>query len=417
MIKVGFLGFGTVNSGVYEGISDSLQYLEQLLQEKICISKILVRDKKRYTNESLKDILTDCPEQFFNEQYDVVFEAMGGEQPALKYTSILLAKKIPVITANKELIAKHGQLLESIANKSETFIGYEATVAGGIPIINTLRSQLQWTAVNKVSGILNGTTNYIISKLKSGDRTFASVLKEAQQLGFAESDPTADIEGFDALYKLQILCKLCFGTWANDETFYRKGMSHLESWNFNVGSNFGLKLKYIAEAYYDGKRVQGSITPCYVDEKHPLASIEDENNGVYIQGDWLGNFLTSGPGAGKKPTATSMIEDYLHQLLKKGGDQEVTKRMKASASTEKEFIILYSKKVEKDVYERLKEVTYTIDKNIRYEDIEKVAVSITGSREIFALFNEHDEVQVFPVLRVNPVTSDAKYLSNELKIV
>ena len=413
MIKVGFLGLGTVNSGVYEGIVDSVQYLEQLLQEEICIQKILVRNKAQHLTIKHKDVLTDSPEQFFNDSFDVVFEAMGGEEPALQYISFLLTKKIPVVTANKELIAKHGQLLEGIANENGTFIGYEATVAGGIPIINTLRSQLQWTAVNRVSGILNGTTNYIISKLKNGDRTFTSVLKEAQQLGFAEADPTADIEGYDALYKLQILCKLCFGVWVNEDAFIRNGMSQIESWNFNVGAKFGLKLKYIAEAYYDGHKVQGNITPCYVEEKHPLAAIEDENNGVYIQGDWLGNFLTSGPGAGKKPTATSMIEDYLHQIQKKAKFQEVNKRRKINSSINKEFIVLYSEKNEEEVFERLNEVTCNIDKEVGFDSIDKVALLITGSREIFSLFSEQDGVQVYPVLRMSEAICD--FPSNELE--
>ncbi|OIJ07703.1 hypothetical protein BKP35_18675 [Anaerobacillus arseniciselenatis] len=413
MIKVGFLGFGTVNSGVYEGIVDSVHYLEQILQEEICIQKILVRNKAQYLIGKQKEVVTDSPEQFFAEPFDVVFEAMGGEQPALEYISFLLTKKIPVVTANKELIAKHGQLLESIANENGTFIGYEATVAGGIPIINTLRSQLQWTAVNKVSGILNGTTNYIISKLKNGDRTFSSVLKEAQQLGFAEADPTADIEGYDALYKLQILCKLCFGVWVNEDAFIRNGMSQIESWNFNVGATLGLKLKYIAEAYYDGHKVQGNITPCYVEKKHPLAAIEDENNGVYIQGDWLGNFLTSGPGAGKKPTATSMIEDYLHQIQKKAKFQEVNKRWKVNSSTNKEFIVLYSEKNEEEVFEKLNEVTYNIGNKVYSDNSEKIALLIIGGREVFSLFSEQEEVQIIPVLRMIESISDIK--SNEIE--
>lgn len=397
-MKIGLLGFGTVNSGVYEGITETLAYLEELLQEKISIEKILIRNKRRYLGIRNFDLLTDSPSEFFKHDFDVVFEAMGGEQPALDYTTFLLTKKVGIITANKELVAKHGSLLESLANKNGTFIGFEATVAGGIPIINTLRSQLQWTRVEKVAGILNGTTNYMITKLQDGVCSFENVLKEAQELGFAEADPTADVEGFDILYKLQILCKLCFGSWSKPEQFHRKGMSHLKSWHFKAGEFFDLKLKYIAEAYYDGNEVRGSISPSFVEEKYPLASIDNENNGVFLQGDWLGDFVATGPGAGQKPTATSMIEDFLHQLQKKA-TRQYKKRTKATNVENKEFLLLFDLKYEKEVYQSLKEVTYKLGKIVQFENNEKIAMLITVP-EVFPLVSRIGQhIELFPVLR------------------
>ncbi len=401
MIKIGLLGYGTVNSGVYEGITDTLGYLEHLLQDQICIEKILIRDRIKYSANANYDILTDSADEFFNHEFDVVFEAMGGEQPALDYITYLLSKRVPVITANKELVAKHGPILEHLAKKHETFIGFEATVAGGIPIINTLKSQLQWTSVEKVSGILNGTTNFIITGLQEGNRTFESVLKEAQELGFAEADPTSDVEGFDALYKLQILCRLCFGTWPTAEQFQRTGMSQLEAWHFKAGDYLQLKLKYIAEAYFDGTEVKGSISPTFVEEKHPLSSITNENNGICLQGDWLGNFVASGPGAGKKPTATSMIEDYLHQLQKKPFQQQLRKRKSANEIDSKEYLLLFDIKQELEVHQGLKKLKHIVNEVVQFENNEKVAMLVRTEELLSVIRGVCQGMEVFPVLRVS----------------
>ncbi|MCT8139550.1 homoserine dehydrogenase [Anaerobacillus sp. CMMVII] len=401
MLKIGLLGFGTVNSGVYEGITDTLPYLESILGTRITVEKILIRDKKRYLGEKNSELFTDSPDDFFSYEFDVVFEAMGGEQPALDYITFLLSKKVPIVTANKELVAKHGSNLENLAYKNETFIGYEATVAGGIPIINTLKSQLQWTSVEKISGILNGTTNYIITRLQAGSDDFETVLKEAQQLGFAEADPTSDIEGFDALYKLQILCRLCFGSWPKPEQFQRSGMSHLKSCHFKAGEYFNLKLKYIAEAYYDGTDIKGSISPCFVDAKSPLASIENENNGVYLQGDWLGNFFASGPGAGKRPTATSMIEDFLHQLQKSGNQPRVPKLKKISKLECKEFLLVFDTNNETEVYHTLKEIIHSVEEVVQFDNNQKVAMLVTINELIPLNNTANEKVEFYPVLRVN----------------
>lgn len=395
LIKIGLLGFGTVNSGVYEGMQETISIIEEIIQEKIVISKILVRNKQRYNFEKFGDLLTDIPNEFFQEDFDVVFEAIGGVQPALDYITTLLTKQTSVITANKEVIAKHGDLLEQLAQKNSVFIGFEATVAGGVPVINLLRSQLQWTSVERVSGILNGTTNYLITRLKEEDRTFESVLKEAQQLGFAEADPTADIEGFDALYKLQILSKLCFGMWVKEEQFQRKGMSNLKDWYFKVGEPLNLTLKYIAKAYYDGSHVQGSVSLCFVDKNHPLASVDNENNGIQLKSKWLGSIFISGPGAGKKPTATSMIEDFLHQVQKKNLDLPVIKRNQAIASENKQFLLLYDLKDEREVYQSLKGVRCIIDESIPIDN--HVGTLITVKDEEI-LTDITEKVKIFPVL-------------------
>lgn len=415
MIKIGLLGFGTVNTGVYEGIKTSTDYLKDVLQEDLCISKILVRNKQKYIGEHSFELITDCADDFFKEEFDIVFEAIGGVQPAIDYVTSLINRKVPIITANKELIAKYGELLEKLAYENNVFIGYEATVAGGIPIINTLRSQLQWTTVNNISAILNGTTNYIITKLNESDYSFEEVLRDAQLKGFAEADPTSDIEGYDALYKLQILCKLCFGKWVNEEAFIRQGMTHLQNHHFEVAEALNLKLKYICNAYFDDSGIKGIISPCLLEKKHPLASIENENNGIYLQGEWLGNFVASGPGAGKKPTATSMIEDYLHQQQRKQSKTEVRKRIDKINIIDFEYVVIYKLLNETVVDSLINEQTEILKKEVIFDDGEHKAILITGSSQFFTA-NNNNNLSVFPFFREKASVIQRKLENEEIKI-
>ncbi len=339
MLKIGLIGFGTVNKGVYEGIIRTKERLKEIVQDEIIFEKILVKDK---TKHNLDLLITDDIEDFFNHHFDVVFEAIGGVQPALDYIKQCLSWSIPVITANKELIAKHGETIEQMAEQNNTFIGYEAAVAGGVPIVNVLKGQLHWTEIKRVTGILNGTTNYILTHLEDGERELSEVLAEAQRLGYAEADPTNDIEGYDALYKVQILSRLCFGFWPTFKQFERRGMTHLNQSHFSIAKKLNCKLKYIADASFDGVKMNGYVSPCFVVNDHVLAAITDVNNGVQIESDWLGEYLASGPGAGKKPTATSMIEDYLFHLFSK--KKKLIKGNKEVSTIDENYAVLIGNK-------------------------------------------------------------------------
>jgi len=252
--------------------------------------------------------------------YDLIFEAIGGIEPAFTYTSTWLKKGIPVITANKKLVAEKGWLLESLAAEYDTYYGYEAAVAGGIPIINALKGTLMTTSISRVSGILNGTTNYMLTEMIENHRSFTDVLMEAQELGYAEADPTDDIEGFDAWYKIRILSRLCFGTWPDEKNITRIGVSEVEDWHAEVGEKFNFKIKLIAEAKKGGTEVKGHVTPAFLVDTEPLASVRGVTNGISLEGSQINQLLFIGPGAGKEATSNSMIEDFLfHERMKSSG--------------------------------------------------------------------------------------------------
>lgn len=393
MLKIGLIGFGTVNKGVYEGIVKTKERLSEILQDEIVVEKILVKDR---TKHSLELMITDDKEDFFNHNYDVVFEAIGGDQPALNYIKQCLQWSIPVITANKELIAKHGQLLEELAEQHNTFIGYEAAVAGGIPIINVLKGQLHWTEIKRVTGILNGTTNYILTHLKDGKREFSDVLKEAQHLGYAESDPTNDVEGFDSLYKVQILSRLCFGYWPTVEQFKRKGITELNSTHFIIAKKLNCQVKYIAEASFSGERISGHISPSFVSNDHALASINGVNNGVEIESDWLGEYVASGQGAGKKPTATSMIEDYLFHLFSKR-KKLIKCNHKCNVSNPKYAVVITNAENETLAINEFDKLSITMLNKVQADNIVGFVVEMNGLCPLTSLNGL--PVEAFPLLK------------------
>ncbi|GAE26705.1 homoserine dehydrogenase [Halalkalibacter wakoensis JCM 9140] len=318
MKRIGLIGFGTVGSGVYERLNQSKEEIHQVLGEKVEVAAILVKDRQKKRTVHVDALVTTNWEQFLEAgPYDLVFEAIGGIEPALTYTKYWLEKGIPVITANKKLVAEKGEYLEKAAQVNSTYYGYEAAVAGGIPIINALKGTLATTAISRVSGILNGTTNYMLTEMIEKNRSFADVLIEAQQLGYAEADPTDDLEGYDAWYKIRILSRLCFGYWPQAEDFSKKGVSAMMDWHVEVGERIGFKIKLIAEAWLGDKNVAGRVSPAFLTQTEPLTSVRGVTNGISLEGNSINQLLFIGPGAGKEATANSMVEDLIfHERTK-----------------------------------------------------------------------------------------------------
>ncbi|WP_232718520.1 homoserine dehydrogenase [Bacillus sp. FJAT-45037] len=312
MLKVGVLGFGTVGSGVYERLEKSRSVIERQLGEPFEVVAILVKDRQKdrvKTDNAL--ITTEWLEFLRHAEYDIVFEAIGGVDPAFSYTKSLLQKGVPVITANKKLVAIKGKHLEELARDTQTFYGYEAAVAGAIPIVNALRGTLATTSIHRVTGILNGTTNYMLTEMITKNRSFADVLLEAQQLGYAESDPTDDIESYDAWYKLAILSRLCFGKWVQLTDFSRIGVTSIEKWHVDVANEIGCQVKLVGDAAVDGNEIIGSVSPAFISNQERLASIHGVTNGIVLYGEDIGELSFIGPGAGGAATANSMVEDFL----------------------------------------------------------------------------------------------------------
>ncbi|MBU8905518.1 homoserine dehydrogenase [Desertibacillus haloalkaliphilus] len=366
MISIGLLGFGTVGEGVFERIYSAKAEIEQVLGDRVEVKKILVKDFQKQRNAD-EQLFTDNPNDFFKDRYDIVFEQMGGVEPAKDYISRLLNRNVPVITANKKLIAFAGRELEALANEHGSFISYEAAVAGGIPIINVLSSLLPTTAITKVSGILNGTTNYIVTEMNEKGRDFDEVLEEAQALGFAEADPTDDVEGFDAWYKLRILSKLCFGSWAEQSTFARIGIRNVERWHIEAAKTHGLKMKLVAEARTDGERVFGGVRPSFVAQSHPLATVDGVTNAVHLEGESGTNLLFTGPGAGKEPTANSMVEDFVHHFRQTKQPEYKRKNIKA-CTNQSEWLLFFKKEDVDRVKEHLDQITYHLNEVIEEDE-------------------------------------------------
>lgn len=304
-LKIGILGLGTVGSGVVKSLEGN---------EFVSIKKVAVRNinKKRSVNLP-DDVLTeDSFSVVKDSDIDVVVELIGGTDPAYELVKTAIENKKHVVSANKELIATYGKELFELAKKNNVIILYEAAVAGGIPIIMPIKTSLCGNKVTKVAGILNGTTNYILTKMTDEGADFAETLKQAQELGYAEADPTADVEGYDASYKISILASIVFNQRIDVKKVYREGISKITSTDIHYADELGYKIKLIAKAeMLDDGRVDIRVHPMLVSKKQMISRIDDVLNAVMVEGFPVGQVIFSGPGAGEFPTASSVIGDIL----------------------------------------------------------------------------------------------------------
>lgn len=317
-IHVALLGLGTVGEGVYQTIQTHQDRLQQVTGRPVHISAILIEHPDKYTHLDKEiTITTDIQTILQNPDIDVVFEAIVGIEPAFSYLKqCIIAGKI-IITANKEMFARHGFELKQLAQKHDTTLGYDATTAGGIPIIQTIQQLLQVNQIHKIQGILNGTSNYILTEMREQHTSFETALEQAQTLGYAEADPTNDIEGYDALYKLMILSELTFGEQPDWADIKRIGISDISAADLANSQTAEEKIKHIATIQQIEGKLHAAVEPISVTTTHPLYAIEGVDNAVYIETDLIGNLTLTGPGAGALPTASAMLEDFCTLFSKK----------------------------------------------------------------------------------------------------
>jgi len=304
-IKIGLLGLGTVGSGV-------VKVLKKF--NNIEIKKIAVRDinKNRNIEGITQDILTTDANSIINDaDIKIVVEVIGGVNPALELITQAIKNGKHIVTANKELIAKHGKTIFELAKQNNVVILYEAAVAGGIPIIMPVIQSLAGNKISKVAGILNGTTNYILTKMEEEGSDFSVVLKEAQALGYAEADPTGDVQGYDAAYKIAILASIAFNRRIDINEIYKSGIDTISPEDIKNANELGYKIKLIAIAQDINGAIDVRVHPMLVPKKHPIASISGVLNAVVVEGDAVGQVMFSGPGAGEFPTASSVVGDIL----------------------------------------------------------------------------------------------------------
>lgn len=312
-IKVAILGFGTVGEGVYRTITAHQDKLVAALGKKVEVSAILLKNKHKDRGIDQNILVTDDFEDIFRlDEIDVVFEAIVGCEPANTYLRKAIAKGCHVITANKEMFAHHGSELSQLAKENGVSIGFEATVAGGVPVIQTIGQLLNVNRIQKIEGILNGTSNYILSEMRVNQLSFEEALSLAQEKGYAESDPTNDVEGFDAFYKLMILSEIAFGKKPDWESVAREGIRSISIGEIKQAEKLGLRFKLVASVQLEGENIIGSVRPTLVSASHPLFNIEGVENSVSIEGDIVGRISLQGPGAGMLPTASAMVEDLIH---------------------------------------------------------------------------------------------------------
>ena len=305
-IRVGILGFGTVGGGVYKTLKSF---------DEVEIKKILVRDITKPRNIAPEDqhLLTDNAQEIITHpEIDVIVELMGGLEPAETYIKTAIENSKHIVTANKELLAKHGKKLFEFSEKHNKVILYEAAIAGGIPVIMPVKTILAGNKITKIQAILNGTTNYILTKMDKDGASYETVLKEAQQMGYAEADPTSDVEGFDTPYKITTLATIAFGKRVNINNVYREGISKIKLEDIKAANDLDYKIKLIALAYMDEEgRADVRVHPMLVPNNLTLAHIDYVTNAVEISGHPIGKTVLSGPGAGEFPTASSVVGDIL----------------------------------------------------------------------------------------------------------
>lgn len=312
-INVALLGFGTVGKGVYETIQKHQRHLQQVTGRQVTVSVIFIKDRQKHAGYSGDALMTtDIHEVIDNPDIDVVFEAIVGREPAFTYLKQCIQKQKHVITANKEMFAYHGNQLKVLANSHQVSIGFEATTAGGIPIIQTICQLLNANQIHQISAILNGTSNFILTEMRTKGHSFSKALAIAQAAGYAEADPTNDIEGYDALYKAMILSELVFGEQPNERNITRSGIQDITRSDINASSQNGKRWKPIATINKVKNNVQIQIRPTIISETHPLFHVEGVENAILLETDIVGRLTLTGPGAGALPTASAMIEDFCH---------------------------------------------------------------------------------------------------------
>lgn len=314
-VKIALLGFGTVASGIPFLLEENGKKIEEAAGESLEISKILIRDAAEETK--LQDqghdyhFVTDINDIISDKEIDIVVELMGRIEPAKTFILKALESGKHVVTANKDLIALHGPEIRKVAEANGLAFYYEAAVAGGIPILRNLANSFSSDKITRVLGVLNGTSNFMMTKMVEEGWSYQEALAKAQELGYAESNPTNDVEGIDAAYKVTILSQFAFGMTINFEDVKHQGISSITKEDVEVAQQLGYVIKLVGSIEECGSGISAEVSPTFLPKNHPLASVNDVMNAVYVESIGIGESMFYGPGAGQKPTATSVVADII----------------------------------------------------------------------------------------------------------
>ena len=374
MVKVAVLGYGTVGSGIVEVIKTNQDMVDKKAGDEIDVKYIL--DLRDFPGDPYENLVVHDVEVILNDpEVLVIAEAMGGVEPAYTFTKRALSAGKSVCTSNKELVAKHGAELLELARANKCNYMFEASVGGGIPIIRPLNASLTPERVDGITGILNGTTNYILTKMEKEGSDFDTVLKEAQEKGYAERNPEADVEGYDACRKIAILSSLIYGKNVNFEHIYTEGITKITTNDFAYAKKAGYTIKLLAMSKEVDGKYFAMVTPCMINDQNPLYFVNDVFNGILVHGNTLGNTMYYGAGAGKLPTASAVVSDIIDCVKHLGKtvfcfwDQEELTLSSMDDSVKRFFV-------------RVKDADFAKAKEV-FGDVEEIDAQIAGEKGFF----------------------------------
>lgn len=374
MVKVAVLGYGTVGSGIVEVIKTNQDMVNKKAGDEIDVKYIL--DLRDFPGDPYENLVVHDVEIILNDpEVRVIAEAMGGVEPAYTFTKRALSAGKSVCTSNKELVAKHGAELIELARANKCNYMFEASVGGGIPIIRPLNASLTPERVDGITGILNGTTNYILTKMEKEGSDFDTVLKEAQDKGYAERNPEADVEGYDACRKIAILSSLIYGKNVNFENIYTEGITKITTNDFAYAKKAGYTIKLLAMSKEVDGKYFAMVTPCMINDQNPLYFVNDVFNGILVHGNTLGNTMYYGAGAGKLPTASAVVSDIIDCVKHLGKtvfcfwDKEELTLSSMDDSVKRFFV-------------RVKDADFAKAKEV-FGDVEEIDAQIAGEKGFF----------------------------------
>ena len=322
-MKIAVLGYGTIGSGVVEVLNINAGKIARRSGEKVEVKYVL--DLREFTGDPVQDILVhDYSVIAEDDEIGVIVETMGGTKPAYDFVKTALLSGKSVCTSNKELVAAHGAELIQIAKEKNVNFFFEASVGGGIPIIRPINQCITADEIQEINGILNGTTNFILTKMAEDGADFGDVLKEAQELGYAEKDPTADVEGYDACRKIAILTSLAYGKQVDYEDIYTEGITKITAADFKYAEKMNAAIKIFGTSKKIGDRVYAMVAPQVVGHDHPLYSVNGVFNAISVTGNMLGDVMFYGAGAGKLPTASAVVADVVAAVKHQGEHVPIT---------------------------------------------------------------------------------------------
>lgn len=418
-ISIGLLGLGTVGSGVVKIIKNHQDRLMHQVGCPVQIKKVLVKDlyKPRLVEVDSKTLTTNPDDVISDPEIDVVIEVMGGIEHTRELLLKALKQKKHVVTANKDLMALYGSELLTVASENGCDLFYEASVAGGIPILRSLVDGLASDRITKMMGIVNGTTNFILTKMSKQGLPYEQVLKEAQELGFAEADPTSDVEGLDAARKMTILSTLGFSMKIDLEDVKVEGITGITEEDINYGQQLGYTMKLIGIAQREGDKVEVSVQPTLLADSHPLAAVNDEYNAVYVYGEAVGETMFYGPGAGSMPTATAVVSDLVGVMKNMGlgvnGSSMVTPQYPKKLKEHHEMFSKYFLRLHvKDEVGVFAEITSIFSKhNVSFEKILQLPIKRREVAEIVLVTHSaslKDYEEILMELRDLPAVKEVK---------